>query len=152
MQINEVIQKVDLTKRAIKYYEDHGLISVNKDKNGYRNYSEEDVKTLKEISVYRKLGISIKDIKVLLNTKDKQLLENIYKEKLSKIKENQKEIDSLRKFIDNDNVNIKIPFIPNMIILSLKYKEYHDALISINNRICNNLGLYYDSNYNLIMK
>ena len=104
MQINEVIQKVDLTKRAIKYYEEQGLISVNKDKNGYRNYSEEDVKTLKEISVYRKLGISIKDIKVLLNTKDKQLLENIYKEKLSKIKENQKEIDSLRKFIDNDNV------------------------------------------------
>ena len=91
MQINEVIQKVDLTKRAIKYYEEQGLISVNKDKNGYRNYSEEDVKTLKEISVYRKLGISIKDIKVLLNTKDKQLLENIYKEKLSKIKENQKE-------------------------------------------------------------
>ena len=88
MQINEVIQKVDLTKRAIKYYEEQGLISVNKDKNGYRNYSEEDVKTLKEISVYRKLGISIKDIKVLLNTKDKQLLENIYKEKLSKIKEN----------------------------------------------------------------
>ena len=62
MQINEVIQKVDLTKRAIKYYEEQGLISVNKDKNGYRNYSEEDVKTLKEISVYRKLGISIKDI------------------------------------------------------------------------------------------
>ena len=295
MQINEVIQKVDLTKRAIKYYEEQGLISVNKDKNGYRNYSEEDVKTLKEISVYRKLGISIKDIKVLLNTKDKQLLENIYKQKLSKIKENQKEIDSLRKFIDNDNVeeiynildfenlacsiqemipgfygyyfmnhfmpylqikietkeqqesykriveyldnvNIKIPlimkinsfimykllskqdinkmveqidaktksyinisddeyeklkektrknvklknsllykyhpafisqrkfmknlqdsgyndiFIPNMIILSPKYKEYHDALTSINNRICNDLGLYYDSNYNLIMK
>ena len=43
-------------------------------------------------------------------------------------------------------------FIPNMIILSPKYKEYHDALTSINNRICNDLGLYYDSNYNLIMK
>ncbi|MFR5132328.1 MAG: MerR family transcriptional regulator [Terrisporobacter sp.] len=97
MQINEVIQKVDLTKRAIKYYEEQGLISVNKDKNGYRNYSEEDVKTLKEISVYRKLGISIKDIKVLLNTKDKQLLENIYKEKLSKIKENQKRNRFIKK-------------------------------------------------------
>ena len=43
-------------------------------------------------------------------------------------------------------------FIPNMIILSPKYKEYHDALTSINNRICNDLGLYYDSNYNLSMK
>ena len=43
-------------------------------------------------------------------------------------------------------------FIPNMIILSPKYKEYHDALTSINNRICNDLGLYDDSNYNLLMK
>ena len=66
MQINEVIQQVDLTKRAIKYYEEQGLLSVNKDENGYRNYTKEDVALLKEISVYRKLGISIKDIKILL--------------------------------------------------------------------------------------
>lgn len=43
-------------------------------------------------------------------------------------------------------------FIPNMIVLSPKYKEYHDSLTSINNRTCNDLELYYDSNYNLIMK
>ena len=43
-------------------------------------------------------------------------------------------------------------FIPNMIALSPKYKEYHNALMDINNRICKDLGLYYDSKYNLIMK
>ena len=43
-------------------------------------------------------------------------------------------------------------FIPNMIALSPEYKEYHDALMNINNRICNDLGLFYDSNYNLILK
>ena len=43
-------------------------------------------------------------------------------------------------------------FIPNMIALSSEYKEYHDALMNINNRICNDLGLFYDSNYNLILK
>ncbi|MPM78375.1 hypothetical protein SDC9_125386 [bioreactor metagenome] len=43
-------------------------------------------------------------------------------------------------------------FISNMILLSPKYKEYHEALTKINKRICNDLGLHYDSKYNLIMK
>lgn len=294
MRINEVIEKVDLTKRAIKYYEEQGLLSVVKDENGYRNYTEEDIETLKEISVYRKLGISIKDIKILLEGKDKSLLEEIYKEKTNKLESYKDEVESLKKFIDNDdveeiyktldyetlgkaiqdmipgfygyyfmnhfmpylqikietkeqeeaykkiinfwdNADIKIPifmkinsfilyklskqdirkmveqidsktqdyikmgedeyeklkeqtrrnvkiknsfffkyhpafisqrkfmkrlqdsgyndiFIPNMIILSPKYKAYHEALSKVNKRICNDLGLHYDSKYNLIMK
>ena len=43
-------------------------------------------------------------------------------------------------------------FIPNMIKLSPKYKEYHDALQSVNKKICDELGLYYDSNFQLVMK
>lgn len=43
-------------------------------------------------------------------------------------------------------------FIPNMIKLSPKYKEYHEALMNVNNRICSELNLYYDSNFNLIQK
>lgn len=55
MLINEVIQQVDLSKRAVKYYEEQGLLQVAKDENGYRNYSEENIDTLKEICIYRKL-------------------------------------------------------------------------------------------------
>ena len=102
MQINEVIQRVDLTKRAIKYYEEQGLLSVHKDENGYRNYTEEDVAILKEISVYRKLGISIKDIKILLEKKDDQLLNNIYKEKINKLEEQLYEIE-VQQLIDEEN-------------------------------------------------
>ena len=61
MLINEVIQQVDLTRRAVKFYEEKGLLKPSKAPNGYRNYTEEDVRRLKEISVYRKLGISIPD-------------------------------------------------------------------------------------------
>ena len=43
-------------------------------------------------------------------------------------------------------------FIPNMKILSPAYKTYHDALTSTNNRICAELGLYYDADYNLVRK
>ena len=295
MQINEVTQQVDLSKRAIKYYEEQGLLTVKKDSNGYRNYTEKNLTTLKEIAVYRKLGISISDIKQLLKSKDTQLLETIYEQKASDLHVQQEQLEALRCYIENhnvdhiyqsvdyqtiaqalqdmipgfygyyfmnhfmpylqipittkeqqiayeniiqfwDNTTIRIPFfmklmnfifyrftpkasmeqmvsrmesqiqqylnpseeeykklkeqtirnvklknslfykyhpifisqrrfmkqlqkqgyndifIPNMIALSPKYKEYHDALMNINNRICNDLGLFYDSNYNLILK
>ena len=66
MLLNEIANEVGMTKRAIKYYEEKGLLSVNKSNNGYRDYSQNDVDTLKRISVYRKLGVSVKDIKSLL--------------------------------------------------------------------------------------
>ena len=60
---------------------------------------------------------------------------------------------SQRKFMRNlQDSGYNDIFIPNMIKLSPKYKEYHEALININKRICDDLGLHYDSKYNLIMK
>ena len=83
MLLNEIINEVGMTKRAVKYYEEKGLLSVDKDSNGYRNYSMQDVKTLKKISVYRKLGIGIKDI------------QNIHKDSISQI----------QNYISNKNKN-----------------------------------------------
>lgn len=63
MLINEVCNLTGLTKKAISYYEKHGLIKPRKCSNGYREYSEDDIALLNEISLYRKLDISIKDKK-----------------------------------------------------------------------------------------
>ena len=81
MLLNEVIKQVDLSKRAIKFYEEKGLLDVPKNANGYRNYTDEHVRILKEISAYRKLGISLSDIRVLLKDRDKTALARIYEEK-----------------------------------------------------------------------
>lgn len=43
-------------------------------------------------------------------------------------------------------------FLPNMEILSPKYKEYRQALYSINNRICKELGIRYDQDYNVVQE
>lgn len=51
MRLNEVVRKVDLSKRAVKYYEEKGLLKVKKDSNGYRNYTPEDVKILEDFFV-----------------------------------------------------------------------------------------------------
>ena len=81
MLLNEIAEKVGMTKRAIKFYEEKHLLSVKKDANGYRNYTDEDFETLKRISVYRKLGIGINDIQYILKTDDKSILSRIYQEK-----------------------------------------------------------------------
>ena len=52
MLLNEIINEVGMTKRAVKYYEEKGLLSVDKDSNGYRNYSAQDVETLRNILEY----------------------------------------------------------------------------------------------------
>lgn len=293
MRLNEVIKQVDLSKRAIKFYEEKGLLKTKRDSNGYRNYTDKDISLLKEISSYRKMGIGLSDIKEILN--DKSVLKQILIEKKKEITISQNELEALEKFIENnnieelydsvdyktladaiqnsipgfygyyflnhflpylqiriqtkeqqeaynrliefwDNTNIRIPFlmklnswilfklnskkslivqieqidsqikemlnpteeeyeklkkkvndgyklknsifykysligisqrkfmkelqnkgyndifIPSMIALSPKYKEYRNALMAINKRICDDLDLYYDTNFNLIKK
>ncbi len=68
MLINEVSKITGLTKKAIEYYMLQGLITPSVLENGYRDYSQENVDQLAKISVLRKLGIGIEDIrKVLLD-------------------------------------------------------------------------------------
>ena len=101
MLLNEIIEEVGMTKRAVKYYEEKGLLTVQKDSNGYRNYTDQDVEILKRISVYRKLGIGIKDIQHILSGEDESILLSIYQEKLNEHKLRDEEIKALREFIDD---------------------------------------------------
>ena len=71
MFIKEVRDRCNITKKALDYYESKGLISPKVLDNGYRDYSENDVATIKEISVLRQCGISIPDIKLVLTSSNK---------------------------------------------------------------------------------
>lgn len=76
MLINEVCKSTGLTKKAILYYEKEKFITPSKLGNGYRDYSNEDIKILQEISLYRKLDISVKDIMTILKSNDKKEILN----------------------------------------------------------------------------
>ena len=85
MKISEVTEITSLTKKAINYYEENGLISpsVNKE-NNYRDYTREDIEKLKQISVLRNFDIPVKKIReILVNPKE---MEKIFTEHLNKIK------------------------------------------------------------------
>ena len=59
---SEIQKETGLTRKAIEYYEDKGLIHPQKSENGYRYYSTKDLEILKKVSIFRKLGMSISDI------------------------------------------------------------------------------------------
>lgn len=77
MLINEASKKTNLTKKAIEYYTMQKLIVPQILDNGYRNYSQEDVKTLRKISVLRKLDISIEEIRSILEDKTNTALQAV---------------------------------------------------------------------------
>ncbi|MDK7722404.1 MerR family transcriptional regulator [Peptoniphilus lacrimalis] len=59
---SEIQKETGLTRKAIEYYEDKGLIHPQKSENGYRDYNIKDLEILKKVSIFRKLGMSISDI------------------------------------------------------------------------------------------
>lgn len=88
------IQKITgLTRKAIEYYEDKGLINPQKSDNGYRDYSTKDLEILKKVSIFRKLGMSISDIEQCINSRGDTLSSVLRK------KQYQLELDKKRKVI-----------------------------------------------------
>ena len=63
---NEIQRKTGLTRKAMDYYEERGLIKPRKAENGYRDYSEEDLRILNQIALYRKAGLTVSEIEELL--------------------------------------------------------------------------------------
>lgn len=68
MNISQVENLTGITKQNIRFYEKEGLIHPKRNKtNGYREYGEPEVQALKLIRVMRKTGMSLEDIKEVLD-------------------------------------------------------------------------------------
>ena len=64
MKISQVEELVGITKKNIRFYEDEGLLSPERDpENGYREYSLMDVDELMKIKFLRKLSVPLEDIR-----------------------------------------------------------------------------------------
>ena len=68
MKINEVEALVGITKKNIRFYEAEGLLVPRRNSdNGYRDYGEAEVETLRRIKLLRKLGVPLEDIRQMLS-------------------------------------------------------------------------------------
>lgn len=102
---NEVQDKTNLSRRAIEYYEEKGLIRPIKLENGYRDYSDEDVEVLKKISLLRNLGLSISEIALYLDSKE-EALASILRRKEHELDICEKRKNVLKLIVKGESVDL----------------------------------------------
>ena len=65
MKIKQVEELVGITRKNIRFYEEQGLLNVERAENGYREYHRADIARLQEIKLFRKMDISIEEMRAL---------------------------------------------------------------------------------------
>lgn len=58
MRIGELARQAGVSVKAVRYYEELGLITPAREHNGYRTFTERDVRAVREIRELRSLGIA----------------------------------------------------------------------------------------------
>ena len=100
MNISEIEKITGISKQAIRFYEKEGLISPKRNQdNQYREYDENDVKTLKMIYVFRKVGLSLDEISKVL--KDEISINDAMNKRRAEIIKERKEQEQLIEFCDS---------------------------------------------------
>ncbi|MEN8905524.1 MAG: MerR family transcriptional regulator [Clostridiales bacterium] len=151
MNIKIVSERTELTKRAIKYYEEQGLISPSKNnENNYREYNDDDIVKLNLIATLRLLDISISDIRDLLV--NKKSIKRILKETLSNLNEQIYKLENSKTVIssiidkeieDTDNIDKYIKRLRKSLEYSVLEKQ---ELLS------NAINKIFPGTYGLILK
>lgn len=117
MTIKEVEQITGLPRSNIRFYEKEKLISPTRNaSNGYREYSEEDIKIIKKVAYLRTLGISIEDIR-RISSKEANLYD-VVKIQRQTLEQQLSELENARamcermlssgKAIDYENLDIEL--------------------------------------------
>ena len=95
---SEVSQIVGVSKRALQFYDDEGMIQAERSKNNYRLYDSEVLEALWEILIYKEMGLELREIKRLLAMSEEEKKEYLR----AQIKEIEEKIGVLKgqmKFI-----------------------------------------------------
>ena len=100
VKIREISLKYDISARALKYYEDMGLIkSVKSNEYAYRLYDDANIKRLEQILILRKLNISIKDIQRIFNTTGSEVVLEVLGKKVDDIDEEVALLHELKEIV-----------------------------------------------------
>ena len=94
MTIKEMEQRSGMTRANIRFYESEGLLIPARDKNGYRNYSDADLETLRKIRLLRSLHIPLDDIRALI--RGDRRLSDVLGTHMTELKNSRSELDRCR--------------------------------------------------------
>jgi len=131
--IRELCEKSKLSRSTLLYYDSIGLLQpVNRNNSNYRIYSDDSLKQLERICMYREAGVPLKDIaKILLSDEnfEKDILEKILMNETKKFKKKQQTILAMLNGGDNISELVK-EVSQDLIIESLLSLEINDATLN----------------------
>lgn len=137
MLINEIAKRCNITKKAVQYYVEQELLFPEILENGYRDFKESDVEKLKSIVLYRKLDLSISEIKQVLN--HPELINGILHQRTLKLEKEKMKQELLRRIASGErieNLQGEIQNLSTNAIISQKLLEmfpsYYGKYISLN--------------------
>jgi len=67
LKTKELENILSISRSNIRFYEKQGLFSPERKDNNYREYTEQDIEVLKKIIIFRKIGFSVEEIKLIQN-------------------------------------------------------------------------------------
>ncbi|MBR2046625.1 MAG: MerR family transcriptional regulator [Agathobacter sp.] len=137
MLIHEAAKRCNITKKAIQYYVEQGLVVPKILENGYSDFSENDIEILKKVSLYRSLDLSVSDVKKVLESKE--VLKGIlYKRTLDLEREKVKQeiLKQVSEGVEIENLEEKISSIDSNSIIIKRlldmFPSYYGKFISLN--------------------
>jgi DNA-binding transcriptional MerR regulator len=103
--ISELADELDISTRAIRFYEEKGLITPERTKGNHRIYDKRDRARLKLIMRGKRLGYSLDEIAEMIgmgnfNTDEEQQLKKTYaygRKKLKEIESRMEELEILKQ-------------------------------------------------------
>ena len=98
MKIKQVEELVGITSKNIRFYENQGLLTPERAENGYREYHEQNIEALKKIKLLRKLGISVEEIRAVLN--HSRSLEDCLEKHLAVLEKEQENLLNMQRLSD----------------------------------------------------
>ncbi|OUU63713.1 MAG: hypothetical protein CBC22_00240 [Alphaproteobacteria bacterium TMED62] len=105
MLISELSKKLKITRRAIRYYEDIGIIKSKRMNNNYRYFDQSNIDKLKFLVRARHLGFSLEECKELIvlfknDNRKSEHVRNIAKNKLIIITKQIDELSDLKASLE----------------------------------------------------
>ena len=105
MFIKDLSKKLKITTRAIRHYEEIGIITSKRMENNYRYFDDSNLDKLKFLVRARKLGFSLDECKELIklfenDNRKSENVRNIAKNKLENIDKQIKELKDLKKSLE----------------------------------------------------
>lgn len=98
--ISQLAKENQISRTALLYYDAMGLLKASRRTlSGYRLYDEDKGKRLKTICLYRKAGLSLKDIKTLLGNKKGGSFAAVLEKRLSQINDEIQELKNQQRMI-----------------------------------------------------